>query len=232
MNFNQLFFGKKNYQMFVSSLTHDLKVPLSVARLNMEMAKRISTEEQVTTRITKSLAQIERLEQMINDLLDVSLLQAGKSLPIHIQFIDLCKIAVEVVESMKFLHGDHFKLSCPDNLYGYWCPKGMRRLFENLITNAVKHGEKDSPITISLEDLGESISLQFSNQGPAMPPSTKNCIFDPYIRLQQKREGWGLGLATVKEIVKMHRGAIDVQSKENVTTFEIKLPKALEGQVH
>lgn len=109
---------------------------------------------------------------------------------------------------------------------------GLRRLIENLASNAVKYGQENTPITISLEQDKNTVTLSIHNKGEPIPLEEQSIIFKQFRRSGSSEDkiGWGLGLPVVKGIVDAHNGSITVESEKNKgTTFIINLPKNPQG---
>ena len=106
----------------------------------------------------------------------------------------------------------------------------MAQLFTNLVANALTHGDMDSPVSIRMTGGDESVLLSVSNRGPGIPPERIERLFEPFQQGNDasdgRRRGLGLGLFIVREIVRAHRGMLDVRSCSDLTTFVVTLPRA------
>jgi signal transduction histidine kinase len=101
-------------------------------------------------------------------------------------------------------------------------------VIENLVTNAVKYGDENKYITISLTHDQTSAKLIVHNFGNPIPPGDVSVLFEQYRRLKSDKDkaGWGLGLTMVKGMVDAHKGSIQVESEMSKgTSFIINLPK-------
>jgi signal transduction histidine kinase len=136
----------------------------------------------------------------------------------------------EVVDDMKQAHGDRFVSDLQPNVLGYWSWDRMRRVIENLLTNAVKYSEAGTPVTISVRQRdGEKMVLSVHNQGPALSLEEQGRIFQPFERTKSAelggKQGWGIGLTLVKGIVQSHGGDVKVESSpDGGTTFTVENP--------
>ncbi len=145
-------------------------------------------------------------------------------------YAELTSHIKESLIDLQMLYGERFVLAIPETLNGYWSPRDIRRILENLITNAVKYGTQGTPITITLRDFGSEIQLSVHNSGNPIPSDQQSLLFEPFQRLQCTdhlgQKGWGLGLAIVREITEAHHGKIHLESTADLgTTFVIMLPK-------
>jgi signal transduction histidine kinase len=105
----------------------------------------------------------------------------------------------------------------------------LRRVIENLCTNAVKYGLADTPITITLKAEAERVQLSVHNYGPVIPKEQQSRLFEAFQRApsaeQSGKRGWGLGLTLVRGITEAHGGSVEVASSEKEgTTFTVSLP--------
>lgn len=220
---------------FVTALIHDLRNPLSAARLAAQLLDSQVGEagHRSVGRIYRSL---ERLNKMIEDFLDASRISAGHPLPLEISHCDMVAIAREVIDEQATTHGDRFVLDGPTAMTGHWWQKGFRRVIENLVSNAVKYGARDMPITIAIgarDD--ERVALSVHNWGKPLSQQDCRLIFAPYARGQlaeeSKRKGWGIGLSLVRGIVEAHGGVVTVRSAaESGTTFTVEVPRDARAQ--
>jgi signal transduction histidine kinase len=135
-----------------------------------------------------------------------------------------------VVEEMTRLHGDRFVVRAEPDVAGYWSWEAMRRVLENLLTNAVKYSNPESPITISIGvGKGDKMRMSVHNEGAALSPEDQVRIFRPFERgrsaEQSHQRGWGIGLTLVQGIIDAHGGTIGVESTpKGGTTFTIENP--------
>ena len=171
---------------------------------------------------------MDRLENMIRDLLDASRIRAGESLSLEFQECDLDWLIREVADEFNATYEGRFKISSSGECEGYWNYNGLRRLLENLSNNAIKYGLKDAPVTISLVQNTETVTLKVHNEGKAIAPEEMDILFQQYRRSRSSDNevGWGLGLTVVKGVVDAHKGSIEVISENKLgTTFAITLPR-------
>jgi len=216
---------------FICSLTHDLRSPLTAARVSAQLIKKNLVEEaKVLNLIGRIITNIDRADHLIEGLLDVNRLLAGQKLQVSIEHCELMSLMKESLIDLQMTYGDRFILISPESLAGYWSPYDLKRVIENLASNAVKYGEKDTLITLRLRDLNHQIQFSVHNTGNPIPPDQQSLLFEPFQRLQStdhmKQKGWGLGLAIVREITEAHRGSVQLDSSlEAGTTFKITLPK-------
>lgn len=224
-------------EQVVSTLAHDLRNPLTAAKVAAQLLmKDLANSSANTALLEKVLSNIGRVDQMIVDLLDASRIRAGLELPIQMEYCDLrCEID-NTLEEFVLVHGPRFVLKATNApLMGLWSCKDIRRILENLLQNAVKYGDRKTPITIEVSD-GDGLHAQIAvhNQGKSIAPEDLSKIFDRFRRAgaseKGESEGWGIGLTLVRGIAEAHGGYVTVESSEEKgTTFTVTLPKRRES---
>lgn len=215
-------------ETFIAALTHDLRTPLNVTKLSAQMlALRLPDQADAQSLLSRIDRSVTHADRLIQDLLDGSHLKSGKPIPVQIAECVPSEIAREVIEELMELHGDRFELNAID-IRVTADPTGLRRIIENLVTNAIKYGAANAPVRISLGHVDNRFELKVENQGNPIPTEDQRTIFEPFQRsasaLQSANKGWGLGLALVRGIAQAHGGDVTLRSDANGTYFSIFLP--------
>jgi PAS domain S-box-containing protein len=216
----------------ISALTHDLRNPLAMIRLNAQMMARHAGDPEAVRKSAKMiLGGVDRADLMIRDLLDAMSIRGGKRLPLQVAELDLEALIRAVLAELRLLHGDRFRLESPGPLRGTWDAQALRRIVENLADNALKYGGADTPVTVSLAPASEGggATIAVHNEGEAIPAEERAALFELFHRSRAAersgKKGWGIGLAIVRGLVDAHRGEISVESAEGAgTTFRVRLP--------
>lgn len=217
-------------QKFVSTLTHDLKTPLTSAKMSAQLIlKRSDRPDDCIRSASRIILSLNRLDSMIHDLLDVSLLRSGQSLSLHFENCDIIAIVRDVVDELSEIHNDRIILDAKGSIEGSIGRDGFRRAIENLVGNAVKYGDNEAPIKVSVKQDQKFIIVSVHNRGRAIPAEEMPLLFEQYRRAKTAHEsnqtGWGLGLTLVKGVVDAHEGKVEVESVEGKgTTFTIQIP--------
>jgi PAS domain S-box-containing protein len=215
---------------FVATLSHDLRNPLAGARGNAELLEkywnRLEDKEKTIARV---IANIDRADRMVQDLLDVTKLRAGGGFDLVYGELDLATGTREVLEELSVHHGDRFSLQIHGDFQGSWPLDGIRRVIENLAGNAIKYGSDTTPVTVTLTRNADAVTLSVHNWGDPISPTDQNGLFEPFRRAKQAvkkgRKGWGLGLTVVHGIAGALQGRIVVESAaETGTTFSVVFP--------
>lgn len=224
---------------FLSIASHELKTPLSSLRLQVELAGMIlskgdlgeSADAAKLKKMSKvSERQIERMSALIEDLLDVSRIQAGK-LQLNREDTDLGEVAHEVVERLTGLFhnvGAQLILEAQGSFRGHWDRSRLDQVFVNLLTNAAKYAP-GKPVHVTLSPDGEDhVLVQVRDQGPGVPVENRERVFNRFERAEASRNigGLGLGLYITRQIVEMHGGRIWVEGEPgDGATFLVRLPQ-------
>ena len=216
-------------QQLSHTLVHDLRNPLMIAKASSELIIRHKGKpEYCLDKSMMVIKNLDRIDSMITDLLDAGRKTAWESLNLDFHDCDLDLILKEIIEESVLAHGARFQYESNGMCVGQWNENGLRRLIENLTTNAVKYGLVNSQITFKLStDLNKAI-FTIHNEGSPIPPEEQSLLFDKFRRSKsaERKEGWGLGLTIVKEMVESHNGSIEVSSgPDKGTTFTVTLPK-------
>lgn len=215
-------------EMFIATLTHDLRTPLQTSKLSAQLLGRKFAEQvdvqTIVSRIERSMTHADR---MIQDLLDVSQIKSGKPISIQVVECDPVKIVREVIEEVSGIHGGHFELEAA-NIRLEADPVGLRRIVENLATNAIKYGASGEPARIFLLANEDQFELHVENRGSVISEEEQHNIFAPFHRstsaIQGTQKGWGIGLSLVRGIAQAHGGDISVYSSPERTCFTVSLP--------
>ena len=218
-------------ELFMVTLTHDLRNPINVVKMGTQLIlrrfERGDTHFDVTARM---ISAIERLDAMIQNLLDASRLKAGQSLNLTFEVCDLEQLLQEIVEDLNFAYVNRFVMISDGAVMTHCSRKELRRVIENIATNAVKYGAPNTPITLTLQQTETAISLTIHNEGTPITTEAQSILFQQFRRTisAEDQTGWGLGLFLAKSLTEAHQGTIEVKSTEGKgTSFIVKLPVVL-----
>ncbi|MDD1963834.1 PAS domain-containing sensor histidine kinase [Pseudomonas putida] len=217
-------------EQMVAIASHDLKNPLTAIKMASEFLAR-SERSAKDTQLLRHISQSsERAQRMIADLLDLALARVGRGIAITRSSLDLHKV---VGQSISELQVTFPQATLEHRSKGAGIAEldadRIEQMIGNLVANGVAYGDPQFPITIVSEVDGGVISLSVHNQGPQIPPSIIEHLFEPMTRGSVKDEdvrSIGLGLFIVREIAVAHGGDVSLTSSaDNGTTFLIKIPK-------
>jgi signal transduction histidine kinase/response regulator of citrate/malate metabolism/HPt (histidine-containing phosphotransfer) domain-containing protein/HAMP domain-containing protein len=220
---------------FLANMSHEIRTPMNaiMGMLELLVSEKLSKNQlvYVTDMKTSTMA----LLSIINDILDVSKLQAGKLslVPVH---YDFCSLIDNVSAMAHFLVSDKniaFKLEMDDHapIYLFGDDVRLRQILMNLIGNAIKFTE-DGYVSLSVKITDTHIYMAVTDTGIGIPEENISTLFNPFEQADTSRnrslslKGTGLGLTITKSIVEMMGGQISVESVYGQsTTFRVEIPK-------
>lgn len=215
---------------FVSALSHDLRTPLTAAKMSAQLLlRKVPADPAIQKLIFRITDNMDRADRMIQDLLDANVINAGAKLPLNVRSCYLNQIVQDVIEEFSSIHGDRFSMHAEDDIVGTWDCDGLHRVLDNLLNNAIKYGSLGTPITARLKKSGRFAEVEIKNIGHPIPEDEQANLFDLFRRSgstkSKDEKGWGIGLSLVKGIVGAHDGEVKVSSSEEEgTKFTIRLP--------
>jgi signal transduction histidine kinase len=213
-------------ELFVETLAHDLRGPLTVAVASATLLSQRLLGHEAHYLTARVIDAVHRADRMLRDLLDVARVRAGQKLPLTLGDCDLSALVFQLVEELMVLHGPRFALSVEHGVRGVWCAKELRRAIWNLISNGLKYGAPARPIGIGVERDGDGARVWVRNDGEPIAGDKLRDLFEPFHRGvgQSDGGGWGLGLTLVRACVDAHGGRVEVRSDGTGTEFVIRLP--------
>ena len=216
-------------ERFSATLAHDLRTPLSAAKVNASMILRKPSSDQVPRWAARTIDSLERLDRMVQDLLDAIRVQAGGRIVLQLQECDLVEIVRQAIENLQIEHGERFVVAAPERVIGHFAPDQLKRAVENLGSNAVKYGSSSRPITITVRQMHERAFVLVHNHGGVIPAEEQESLFRVFHRSRDAeaggKRGWGVGLAQVRGAAEAHGGSVAVDSlPERGTSFIIDIP--------
>ena len=222
-------------EMFLAMLGHDLRTPigavLTSARFMLETKELQEPHLTLTSRIVSSTA---RMNQMVGALLDFTRSRLGGGIPIARAPMNMGKAVHDVVNEITAAHPDRkIEIDARGTLKGDWdCPR-ISQVLTNLIVNALEHGSDRTAVKIQVQGDDKEVRVAIHNLGAAIAEDQMDGLFNAMKRhdVSPKADGpsanLGLGLYIADQIVRAHKGRIDVESSEQLgTTFTVRLPRA------
>lgn len=220
----------KQKSLFVSSVSHDLKTPITSIKLFTE--KIMEEEKNFSDKTLRNLRIItgesDRLTKLINNVLDFSKIEKGIK-NYNFRKISLNEVVKKVLSTMQYIFAiNQFNLYTEIDSFDD-CINGdedaLIEALENVITNSIKYSNERKQIFIKTYQKDDFACIMISDKGKGINQEDLNKIFEPYVRSDSSTEGTGLGLAIVKHIVDAHSGKIQIHSQAGKgTDLEICLP--------
>src|SRR4051812_40726340 len=157
-------------ELFTAALSHDFRGPLANAANYLQLLRRNADPERSGHFATRALLNLDQVNRMIGELLDVTQANAGGGLSVRLQPCDAAKLARDVIEDLRALHGDRFELHAPEQIPGHWDCERIKQALHNLLENAVKYGGEGSPISVVLDCQSGRLRISCHNEGDPIPP--------------------------------------------------------------
>jgi signal transduction histidine kinase len=163
---------------------------------------------------------------MIEHILDGTRLNLVGAISLTVERADLGEICRTVVAEIRAAYPHRtLELRAEGDTRGTWDRGRLERIVSNLLTNAVEHGD-ESGVVASVVGEADAVRLTVHNGGAPIPADLLPLLFDPFERGARGGGGLGLGLYIVREIVRVHGGAVEVRSADpEGTTFAVVLPR-------
>ncbi len=215
---------------FVSMASHELRTPLTSIHGFSEILRTKDMEPEKKTEFYRIiLNESERLSRLINNLLNLSTIEAGIELNREmVNFTELIEEDIEFFQSQTGIH--QLNYHGPRQLpLVYGDPDRIHQIFKNILSNAIKYSPDGGPVEIETGIEGKYVTVTVTDQGIGIPADDLPHIFDRFRRVERKEmsdiTGTGLGLAIVKHLVDIHGGQIKVRSETGQgTTFTVFIP--------
>lgn len=234
-DFNQLLAAQNNRlqreRQFISDASHELRTPIATIRGNIKLIKRRGDKHPEV--IPESLGFIDqeslRMQHLIENLLHLS--RADRA-DVDLKPLDLTKLAQGVIAHYQPLVSQPLSLVAPDTAITAQGDTDMlHQILTALLDNAHKYSPDDQPITVTIAQHDQQVTLSVADRGQGIPAEDRTHIFERFYRVDASRsnqiEGSGLGLAIVSQLVKLNQGQIAVDANQpNGSLFTVTLAAA------
>lgn len=217
--------------LLLGVLGHDIRSPVGAIQMATSLMPKFGP---VNTRQERLLENIkisaDRVQQIVNDLLDLAKSATGQSLPLRKTYFAMSQLCHQIVDETRLRHPSSLiDVSVPEDIEGQWDNIRLGQLIANLLSNAVQYGRADTPITLNVINDGNGVVISVSNQGEPISNIHLETIFKSFSRGARSAEATtsnlGLGLFIANEIASAHGGSISVVSNQSEgTTFSVYLP--------
>jgi two-component system OmpR family sensor kinase len=224
--------SEERLRRFAADASHELRTPVASVRGHAELA--LLHPGPVPPEVTRALERIKaessRMGEMVDDLLLLARLDAGR--PLERQPVDLTHLVLDAVTDARAAGPDHrWSMDLPED--PVTVPGDAHRLHQvlaNLLANARLHTPVGTKVTVTLERDPDAAVLSVHDDGPGVPEDVQPGVFERFTRAEHRRRpgasggGAGLGLSIVAAVAEAHGGSVGLESRPGSTTFRVTLP--------
>ncbi|MCF2623499.1 two-component sensor histidine kinase [Ligilactobacillus salivarius] len=218
----------------ITNVSHDIRTPLTsiIGYLGLIEDKQYRSEEDILKYTHTAYLKSKQMKSLVDDLFEYTKVRQTDA-PLQVQSLELNAMLEQIGASFELeanKKGMEINTILPDSPVKIEAdPEKLARVFNNLITNALKYGSDGKNIYLQLTKVDEKeIEIRISNDGEPIPEKSLRQVFDRFYRVESSRSketgGTGLGLAIAQSIIELHHGYIYVESNKNLTSFIMRLP--------
>ena len=223
--------GNRMRTALLAAVSHDLRTPLASIKASVSSLRQTDvhwTEEDEADLLANIEQNADRLDALVGNLLDMSRLQTGSLAP-FLRAIAVDEVAPVALRGLD--GGDALQIVVPDDLPLVRADPGLlERVLANLFSNALRHSPPDSPPALLAREDGDRVVLEVVDHGAGVPGDLKEQIFEPFLRLEERSPGVGLGLAVAKGFAEAMGGTIAaVDTAGGGLTMRVTLPAVASG---
>jgi signal transduction histidine kinase len=223
---------------FVASVSHELRTPLAQIRLFAETLRldRVRSPDDRRRSLEIIDQESRRLSHLVENLLTVSRGDRG-AVEIAPRPLDLTgehRNAVESFEPIAAARGARVVIEAPASLIADADAEAVRQIVVNLLDNAIKFGPAGQTVQVALTQSDDTVRLTVDDQGPGIPADSRERVFGRFIRLEREFAagiaGTGLGLALVRDLVRLHGGTVVAESgSSGGARLTVQFPRSRDG---
>jgi signal transduction histidine kinase len=224
----------KSKEMFLAILGHDLRTPIGAVLTSAKfMLETGELEEPHLTLTTRIVSATTRMNLMVGALLDFTRSRLGGGIPIVPAGMNMGKLVHDVVTEVLAAHPERrIQVNARGALKGEWDCERMTQVLTNLVGNAIEHGSQGTAVAVEVLGSDDEVTITVHNRGVAISEDQLDGIFSAMKRRPANSRSTGssanlgLGLYIADQIVRAHKGRIQVDSSEEKgTTFTVHLPR-------
>ncbi|WP_432410109.1 sensor histidine kinase [Rasiella sp. SM2506] len=218
-------------EKIIGTIAHDIRNPLSAAQLALEVVQEDLNGKWTNKMLGAAQRSVRKALHLIEELMNGIKIKAGEGMMFNFENINLIEELKLVQTESKEFYTNEINLEYDTKkIEGVFDATAIKRLLENLISNAVKYGFAKQPITISVKNEEDAVEIKVHNHGTPIPADKQDQIFDFMGSVQKEEEvvsgSWGMGLTLTQIVAEAHGGDINLVSDEKTgTTFIVNLIK-------
>ncbi len=218
-------------EKLIGTLAHDIRNPITAAYFALDVLDQEIDPERFKSMKSMGVRSLKKSLEMLEGLLDAIAVKAGEGITLSFAEIDIVKELKWVYKEASEIYSNEIIFNTTHKkVFGIFDGTAIRRVVENLVTNAIKYGSRKSPVELSVENKDEHVIIKVYNEGKPIPKKDQDAIFEYLNRGRVSKdtslESWGMGLTLVKSVAAAHGGHVELESaKEKGTIFSIYLKK-------
>lgn len=201
---------------FIALASHELKTPLTTIKGYLQVLSKKENDQMSQLFLNKSLYQVEKLNTLVEDLLNMSRIEAGR-LDFNLEIFDMRELLQEILETFSYSASTHKIIenlgSSPATIEGD--RQRIEQAILNLLTNAIKYSPNANKIYVDLQIVDKSVTVRVKDEGIGLTMEQQKQLFTRFYRAEDTQgiSGLGLGLYLTKQIIDRHKGVIEVSSE-------------------
>ena len=217
----------------ITNVSHDIRTPLTsiIGYLGLIEDKQYQSQEELLTYTHTAYIKAKQMKILVEDLFEYTKVRQHTT-PLNLTQFDMVKLLEQLAADFELdakKKNMVIEVIQPDSeIMMEADTEKIVRVFNNLISNALKYGVGGKKISIEAQKVGKEVIISVSNDGPEIPEASLNQLFDRFYRVEESRSqetgGTGLGLAIAQSIVALHGGYIYAKSDKELTRFVLHLP--------
>lgn len=226
---------------FVSTVSHELRTPLTALNGSLELilsGKMGDFSDKIKSLLNMASNNCYRLTNLINDILDIEKIEAGK-MDFEIKVLELKPLIEQSIQlNMQYAQKFNVEIKLIEMLPNIFVRVDASRLIQvitNLLSNAIKFSTVNFPVELSVKEINDKIRVSVTNYGMEIPEEFKSRIFQKFAQADssdsRQKGGTGLGLSISKLIIEKMNGSINFNSENNKTTFYFDLPEFINNKI-
>lgn len=224
--------SEERLRSFAADASHELRTPVASVRGHAELALLHPgpLPPEITRALQRIAAESTRMGAMVDDLLLLARLDAGR--PLERAPVDLTRLVLDALTDARATGSGHrWELDLPkDPVTVTGDAHRLQQVLANLLSNARLHTPAGTKVTVTLETDGTTASLKVHDDGPGIPEDIQPGVFERFTRADRSTKaetgGAGLGLSIVAAVVEAHGGSVTMESEPGSTTFTVRIGKA------
>lgn len=217
--------------LLLAMVSHDMRSPVNTIQMGASYLARLKAGDDVA-RASRFLSQASAdVCAMLDDLVAFNRAQLGLGLPVSLAPVDLADTFARQVDRLRFANPEHsIELEIEGDVSGTWDARRLQQVLSNLVLNAMKYGQRESPVRVRLSGENEWVRFEVINAGTFAGADVER-LFEPLRRgvnsalAPNSDDSLGLGLYIAREIARAHGGRISIEPHPATTVFTVTLPR-------